>query len=149
MKKILLSTLFVCFAAGSAIAAEAPKADRVITADEFNEIVSKGKYSKDIRYTGILAYDDGKITRYLEMRGGYIEGKVLGFYNDNKKQSCDASFLSSMRHGTSIFYNEDGSENYTVEFVRGKAISGKCANGKAFTKENIKAVNSNKPVVCN
>ena len=80
-------------------------------------------------------------------KDGIKDGQFFENYiNGNKK--AEGFYYKNRINGTYKTYLEDGSLDLIIEFKQGKAVSGKCSNGKKLSKDLIDRLNDGEDVAC-
>ena len=116
---------------------------------EFNRsghLVENVSYFEGMRHGPAQGYyDSGNLKYDANYALDRLEG-LLRFYHDapNKVQA-HIIYSQGKRNGPAMFYDESGQLTYEVTFKDDKAISGKCASGRALKSAELQLVPATPP----
>ncbi|WP_181882330.1 toxin-antitoxin system YwqK family antitoxin [Helicobacter didelphidarum] len=82
-------------------------------------------------------YSNGNLLREIPYKDGKIEG-IKKEYHENGNLLREIPYKDDKRDGVEKRYGEDGSLRFSITFENGKAISGKCGNGKTIDSQKLR-----------
>ena len=111
----------------------------------WREHYTSGNLKKEIPYKNgkvdgiVKKYSDDKDTK-LDEEIPYKNGEANGmgkYYYTSGKMLWEVPYKNSQKEGEGKIYEDSGKLLASITWQDNKAISGKCANGKAFSSENL------------